>query len=95
MYDIIMTSLNIYLEELKNLKSLRTDVELARLLGVSKQHIHRIKAGISMGDKSCFNLARALNKEPIELMSLNLSLRTKDLELKEYWFKIYSEYRNS
>ncbi|HDZ07744.1 hypothetical protein [Pseudohongiella sp.] len=86
-----MNSLAPYLDELKKMKELGSDAELARFLGVSRTHISQIRSGIHMGELLCFELALMLKRKPIELLALNRAIRSKDSRLKRYWLDIHSQ----
>lgn len=90
-----MESLAPYLDELKRLKNLESDAAIARWLGTSKQHVHRIRNGESMGDKKCFLLAKTLHASPLELLSLNYALRADNKEMEEFWLSVHREARKS
>jgi hypothetical protein len=84
-----METLSTYLDELKNLKKLERDADVARFLGVTRTHVSQIRGGAYMGELKCYELALALRRDPIELLSLNRALRTKDRKLKNYWLLIH------
>lgn len=84
-----MYSLSKYLDELKKIKELKNDSELARLLKVSRAHISQIRSGLYMGEVKCFEMAKLLNREPLELLSLNRAIRNKDKRLQDYWFGVH------
>lgn len=86
-----MNSLSQYLDELKRIKDLKSDAELARFLDVSRAHISQVRSGAYMGESKCFELANMLGREPLELLSLNRAIRnTKDNRLQDYWLKVHS-----
>lgn len=84
-------SLSIYLDELKQAKSLKNDSEVAQVLGVSRAHISQLRAGLYMGELKCFELALLLKREPLELLSLNRAIRNKDRRLQVYWLEIHKK----
>src|SRR5690606_715804 len=84
-----MESLAPYLDELKKLKNLESDAAIARWLGTSKQHVHRIRNGESMGDKKCFLLAKTIHISPLELLSLNFAMRSDNKEMEEFWLDVH------
>lgn len=85
-----MESLARYLDELKELKGLERDSDVARALNVSRAHISQIRSGSHMGEVKCFELAIALRREPLELLSLNQALRSKESKVQAYWRKIHA-----
>lgn len=84
-----MLSLSEYLNELKTIKELKNDADVARLLGVSSAHISQLRSGEHMGELKCYELALMLKREPLELLSLNRALRSKDRRLQEYWLEVH------
>lgn len=85
-----MISLSHYLDELKQVKDLKNDAELARFLNVSRTHISQIRSGAYMGESKCFVLATMLGREPLELLSLNRAIRNvKDKSLQNYWLMVH------
>lgn len=84
-------SLSMYLDELKQTKSLKNDSEVAQALGVSRAHISQLRSGLYMGELKCFELALLLKKEPLELLSLNRAIRNKDRRLQVYWLEIHKK----
>lgn len=90
-----MKSLAPYLDELKKLKRLKTDVEVSAVLGVTKQHVSQIRSGKDMGEEKCFQLAKLLGREPLELLSLNRALRMDSRPVRDYWLKLHAECRKA
>lgn len=91
-----MISLSQYLDELKKVRDLKNDSELASYLDVSRAYISQIRAGAYMGESKCFELANTLGKEPLELLSLNRAIRNvKDSRLHNYWLAIYKRSSNT
>lgn len=86
-----MESLSPYLDELKKIKGLEKDSELARLLKVSRAHISQIRSGMYMGEAKCFELAELLEREPLELLSLNRAIRNKERRVRDYWLSVYKK----
>jgi transcriptional regulator with XRE-family HTH domain len=89
MGDLAHYSLSQYLDELKKIKGLEKDSDLARFLKVSRAHISQIRGGIYMGEVKCFEVAKLLNREPLELLSLNRAIRNKDRKVQEYWLTVH------
>ena len=90
-----MLSLSEYLNELKEINELKNDSEIARYIGVSRAHISQLRGGLYMGELKCYELALMLGREPLELLSLNRALRSKDRRLQEYWLSVHrQEQRN-
>ena len=87
-----MHSLSQYLDELKKVKGLERDSDLARFLKISRAHISQIRSGTYMGEAKCFELARLLNREPLELLSLNRAIRSKDKPVHDYWFNVHKKF---
>lgn len=87
-----MDSLAHYLDEIKVLKDLEKDSDVARLLKVSRAHISQIRSGSHMGEVKCFELAIMLRREPLELLSLNQALRSRENKVEAYWRKIHASY---
>lgn len=87
-----MISLSSYLDELKRNKDLNSDSDIARFLHVSRAHISQIRAGGHMGELKCYELALQLKREPLELLSMNRAIRTKDARLREYWIGIHNKH---
>lgn len=90
-----MDTLSTYLDELKRIKKLERDADIARFLGVTRTHVSQIRGGAHMGELKCFELALATRHDPIELLSLNRALRTKDKKLKNYWLAIHRQARGN
>lgn len=86
-----MNELSKYLDELKKLRSLKNDSELATFLKVSRAHVSQIRAGSFMGELKCFELAEHLGREPLELLSLNRAIRNTDRKLHEYWLQVHRQ----
>ena len=86
-----MHSLSRYLDELKMIKGLEKDSDLARFLKVSRAHISQIRGGTYMGEVKCFEVAKLLNREPLELLSLNRAIRNKDRQVHDYWLKVHKK----
>jgi len=84
-----MYSLSHYLDELKKIKGLDKDSDLARLLKVSRAHISQIRGGAYMGEVKCYEMAKLLNLEPLVLLSLNRAIRNKDRQVHDYWLKVH------
>ena len=82
-------SLSMYLDELKQTKTLKNDAELALMLGVSRAHISQLRSGSYMGELKCYELATMLKREPLELLSLNRAIRNKDRRLQDYWLEVH------
>ena len=86
-----MESISQYLDELKRVKSITTDAEVARLLNISRAHVSQIRSGTHMGELKAYELAKLLHREPLELLSLNRAIRNSNIMLKDYWLKVYFE----
>ncbi|MBA3989097.1 MAG: hypothetical protein C0463_08215 [Idiomarina sp.] len=84
-----MLSLSEYLSELKEIKGLKNDSELARYMHVSRAHISQLRGGHYMGELKCYELALHLGREPLELLSLNRAIRSKDRRLQDYWLEVH------
>ncbi len=80
-----------YLDELKEIKKLNTDTEIAEFMRVSRQHISRIRAGDYMSEEKCFLLAQYLDRDPLELISVNRALRAKNQEIREFWTDVHNK----
>lgn len=87
-----MISLSGYLDELKQIKSLKNDAELASVLDVSRAYISQIRSGAYLGESKCYELANFLGREPLELLSLNRAIRNvRDGKLQGYWLSIHKK----
>lgn len=86
-----MLSLSKYLDELKEIKGLKNDSELASHLHISRAHISQLRGGLHMGEVKCFEIARTLNREPLELLSLNRAIRNQDKRVSSYWLEIHKK----
>lgn len=84
-----MLSLSEYLNELKEKKGLKNDSEIAKFLKVSRAHISQLRSGLYMGELKCYELALHLDREPLELLSLNRAIRSKDRRLQNYWLEVH------
>jgi len=84
-----MESLAPYLDELKKLKGLEKDVDLARFLKVSRAYISQLRGGMYMGEVKCFEVAEMLKREPLELLSLNQVLRNTERKVCNYWYEVH------
>lgn len=84
-----MHSLSQYLDRIKSLKKLDKDSDLARFLKVSRAHISQLRSGAYMGELKCFELAKILNIEPLEVLSLNRAIRNTNMELSNYWLGVH------
>lgn len=88
-----MRTLAHYLDDAKRKAKLSSDTELATLMGVSRQHISRIRAGDYMGEEKCFVLAEILGLYPLEIISLNWAIRAKDKKIKSFWLEVHAAER--
>lgn len=87
-----MISLSSYLDELKKIKSLKNDAELAAHLDVSRAYISQVRSGAYLGESTCFEIANMIGREPLELLSLNRAIRNvKDKRLQNYWQLIHKQ----
>lgn len=87
-----MISLSQYLDELKQIRSLKNDAELAGALDVSRAYISQIRSGAYLGESKCYELANLLGREPLELLSLNRAIRNvRDGKLQGYWLSIHKK----
>lgn len=87
-----MISLSQYLDELKQVRSLKNDAELAAHLDVSRAYISQIRSGAYLGESKCYELAGLLGREPLELLSLNRAIRNvRDGKLQGYWLSIHKK----
>lgn len=86
-----MLTLSKYLDELKVLKGLKNDSQLAEHLHMSRAHVSQLRGGLHMGEVKCFEIAKLLNREPLELLSLNRAIRNQDKRLSNYWLEIHNK----
>lgn len=87
-----MISLSQYLDELKQIRSLKNDAELAAHLDVSRAYVSQIRNGAYLGESKCYELANLLGREPLELLSLNRAIRNvRDGKLQGYWLSIHKK----
>ena len=89
----VMESISQYLDELKRVKSITTDAEVARLLNISRAHVSQIRGGAHMGELKAFELALILQIEPLELLSLNRAIRNSNAKLRKYWLRVHDAQR--
>lgn len=90
-----MKSLAIYFDELKDCENLKNDSEVAKLLKVTRSYISQVRSGNYMSDEMCFRLSILVNREPIELLSLNRAIREENKEVSKYWMKIHNKIKNN
>jgi len=84
-----MKSLAIYLDELKDCENLKNDSEVAKKLKVTRSYVSQVRSGSYMSDEKCFQLSLLIKREPIELLSLNRSIREGNKEVSKYWLKVH------
>ena len=80
-----------YIDDLINKQRLRRDVDVARILNVSRARVSTYRTGGSMSPHVCLKLAILLNKNPLELIAVAGYEQSRNDEEKSFWIKIFEE----
>jgi hypothetical protein len=75
--------------------NLDSDYKVAVWLGVSRQYMTKIRNGQPMGAKQCIRIAKALKRDPLELIATSESQKEKDIDIKAIWIKLAKEKGNT
>jgi len=85
-----------YLEEVKKIKGIRNDSQLAKYLKISRAHISLIKKGnTTIGDELCLKIADILKIDPKEIIAANHYAGTESRKLKKFWESIAASFLGS
>jgi transcriptional regulator with XRE-family HTH domain len=81
-----MKTISEYLDEAKEKHSIKSDAELARLLGGSRQSVSSWRAGTNKPDDyACIRLAELLGINPLEIIAAANAEREADPERAKWW----------
>ena len=84
-----MSYLGTYLDQLVEKREFSSDTELARYLGISRQHLSRVRKTGVMSDEKCLQVARDLDIDPLELFSYMRAQKAHSDEVREIWFDMH------
>lgn len=84
-----------YIDELKEKMHLTSDYQVSKFLDISPQYIGKIRNGQTIGKNYCYRIAKALRRDPIEIIATAEAQRAKDPDLKAVWIKLAKEKGNS
>ena len=84
-----MSYIGTYLDQLIEKRNLKSDSELAGYLGISRQHISRIRIAGNLSEEKCFRLAQELDIDPLELFSYIRAQRASSPEIKLVWMELH------
>jgi len=84
-----------YVDELKDRLNLESDYQVAKYLEVSRQYLTKVRNGQPLGRQHCIRIARALRRDPLEIIATAEAQREKDPDLKAIWVKLAKEKGNT
>ena len=84
-----------YIEELKDKMRMESDYKVAKYLDISRQYITKVHNGQPLGKKHCLRIAKALKRDPLELIATAEAQKEKDPDIKAVWVKLAKEKGNS
>lgn len=90
-----MRYLQSYIDELKEKLHLESDYAVAKLLGIERQTMTKIKQGEVLGAEKCTRIANALKRDPMEIIATAMAQKEKNKELKAIWIKLAKEKGNN
>ena len=80
-----------YIDDLIKKQKLRRDVDVARILSISRARVSTYRSGGSMSPLVCLKIAILLNKNPLELIAVAGYEQSRNDEEKIFWLKIYEK----
>lgn len=83
-----------YIEELKEKMNIESDYKLAEWLDVTRQYITKVRNGQPMGKKYCIRIAKALKRDPLEIIATAEAQKEKDNDIKAIWVRLAKEKGN-
>lgn len=83
-----------YVDELKDRMHLESDYQVAKYLEINRQNITKIRNGQPLGRIQCIRIAKALKRDPLELIATAEAQKEKDPDLKAIWIKLAKERGN-
>lgn len=84
-----MSYVGTYLDLMVEKRGFNSDSDLAKYLGISRQHISRIRKSGVMSDEKCLIVARELDIDPLELFSYMRAQKERSSEVKEIWMALH------
>lgn len=86
-----MSKITKYFNELKKAEGLESDYKVAQYLGVSKQYAYKVRDTGRLSDALCIKIAKALEINPMEIVSLREHEKAKDKDAKKMWLDLHNE----
>lgn len=83
-----------YIDDFKAKLKLESDYAVAKHLEMSKQAMTKVRQGGTVGRKKLIRIAKALKKDPMELIATSEAQREKDPEVRAVWLKLAKEKGN-
>lgn len=84
-----MSYLGNYLDQLIEQHRFRSDTELARFLGISRQHISRVRKTGILSDEKCMIIAKELGIDPLELFSYMRAQKSSSEDVRGVWLDLH------
>ena len=87
-----MSYIGTYLDQLISRRDLNSDSELAGYLGISRQHLSRIRNDSRiLSEELCHRIARDLDINPLELFAYVRAQKSKNQEIKAIWMDLHRQ----
>ena len=83
-----------YFAMFKEHMHLDSDYRTAQYLNVSRQLMTKIKNGQPLSSEMAFKMAKAMKRDPLELIATSMAEKERDSDLKAMWIKLAKEKGN-
>ena len=84
-----MSYIGTYLDQIVGKRDFKSDSDLANFLNISRQHLSRIRIEGRLSEEKCYQVARELDIDPIELFSYMRAKSAKNPEIRGIWMDLH------